>query len=187
MRLIARRAFRLALLAATALLLTGCPGVSARVAVAPTLDGGGQVGFESTFSVGMGLPLDYSGRSHHFVQALGAAGGGLDGRSRKGMSVVGADVDYIYWVERRLDVRAGLQYEYRSVPGVPGGLSLHGFGGHLAILPVVKGDESSPIVAQFCLGPALRISGLWSAPPGAGRTLFALPLIAELNLLMAGD
>lgn len=144
------------------------------------------MGVESTFSIGIGTPLDFKGRSHHFLQALGSIGGGFDGRTASGMVVAGADLDYIYWAEPRLDVRAGAHFSYVQ-PAKDGSEKLYGAGAHIGILPALVQLESSWMAPQLVLGPEFRLTYLWSDPPGAARTLFSLPLVAELNLLAAGD
>src|SRR5262249_8817023 len=87
------------LLILCASLLTGCGATTIRVEVAPTLDSGGRVGVESALSIGIGMPVDFHGRSHHYLQALSSLGGGLDGRSRSGEFLAAVGLDYIYWAE----------------------------------------------------------------------------------------
>jgi hypothetical protein len=183
--LILRTSAFLALSFALSLLLGGCGASTIRLDIGPSIDAFGGAGFESTISLGLGMPLDYSGRSHHYVQAMGSLGGGIDTRDASGLFITAASLNYIYWAEPSLDVRAGLRFAYRA-PG-SGRPSLYGFGGHLAILPVVVGDASGWAAAHFCLGPELRIESLWGSPPGDERVLFSLPLAAELTLLAAGD
>jgi hypothetical protein len=178
---------RAASITAGVVLASGCGASTLRLEIAPTIDGEGHAGVESMVSIGVGMPLDLSRRSHHYVQAQGSLGGGLDGRTKDGMFMTAASVDYIYWAEPSLDIRAGARFAYRKLPESSGAPNVFGLGGRLAILPVVVGDTSNWIVAHFCLGPELRIESLWSDPAGAERSLFSLPLVGELTLLAAGD
>jgi hypothetical protein len=172
---------------ALSLLLGGCGASTIRLDIGPSIDALGGAGFESTISLGLGMPLDYSGRSRHYVQAMGSLGGGTDTRDESGLFITAASLNYIYWAEPVLDVRAGLRFAYRDPVPDSGRPPLYGFGGHLAILPVVVGDASGWAAAHFCLGPELRLESLWGGPPGDPRLLFSLPLAAELTLLAAGD
>src|SRR4051812_34593961 len=95
--------------------LGGCGASSIRVGIGPTVDTGGRVGVESTLSLGIGMPLDYRGRSHHFLQAQASTGGGLDSQTKGGMVALGTALDYIYWAEPKLDVRVGAHFAYRKV------------------------------------------------------------------------
>jgi hypothetical protein len=174
-------------LAACALLLTGCGASTARLAVAPTIDGEGHPGFEATLGVGVGAPLDFHGPSHHFLQATGGLGGGVDGRTRKAELVTTGGLDYLYWAAPRLEVRGGLRASYRRVESVPVPTGLVGFGGHLGLLPVVIGNAAGPGAYHLCVGPELHAEWLHSDPPGASRALLSLPLIVELTVLTAGD
>lgn len=173
------------LLLALAPLLSGCGATTVRVALAPTLDGTGQPGFEATLSLGVGMPLDYAGRSHHFIQALGTIGGGVESQGKKAEVVTGIDVDYIHWAEPKFDLRAGMHFDFRSVPSLD--TKLYGFGGHFGIMPALFADNGNWIVSHFAIGPELRIGRLFGDPGDASRTLFSLPLVFELNLLAAGD
>lgn len=168
-------------------LLTGCGATTLRVDLAPTIDTDGKPGFESTLSIGAGMPLDYSGRSHHYVQALGSFGGGYAGTTAAGVLETAATVDYIYWAEPSMDVRVGSRFTYRTTPGNDTAPSLYGLGGHVALMPIVWGDDNSWMLVHFCLGPELRLERLWSDPSGGARGLFSAPLVAEFNLLAAGD
>jgi len=170
-------------LATCALFTCGCGATTLRLELTPTLDTGGRPGFESTFGVGVGLPLDYHGRSHHFIQTRGSLGGGFDGQSRSGMFVTAADVDYIHWAEPRMDVRAGMRLSYRNTATG----KLYGFGGRLGLLPIVLKNDGNWIVAHLCVGPELRLEGLWGDADRASRGLFSLPLVIEGNFLGAGD
>jgi hypothetical protein len=174
-------------IAACGLLLTGCGASTLRLAVAPTIDGDGHPGVESTVGLGIGTPLDFHGPSHHYLQALGAAGGGLDGRTRAAALVTSGSLDYLYWAEPRLEVRTGLRFSYHRVEGVSAPTSLYGFGGHIGILPVVVGNAPGPGAVHLCLGPELHAEWLTSDPRGASRALLSLPLVAELTVLTAGD
>src|SRR5512146_1200305 len=91
----------------------GCGATTIRLELAPTIDTGGHAGFEVAIGGGIGMPLDFHGRSHHYFQTRVGLGGGLDGESRSGMFTTAADVDYIYWAEPRMDVRGGLRLSYR--------------------------------------------------------------------------
>jgi len=169
------------------LLLSGCGASTIRVEVAPTIDGDGRAGFSSALALGIGMPLDFHGRSHHFLQALGSVGGGLDGRTRSGAFVGSAGIDYIYWAEPVLDVRAGMRASFEELKPGAGGASLRGVGGQLGILPMVAQNNANWLVMHLCLGPEARVEALWSSPPDRVRSLFSLPLVLELNLLAAGD
>lgn len=175
------------MIAVCAPLLPACGATTLRVDVAPTIDSGGQAGFESTFSVGIGLPLDYSGRSHHYLQTAGALGGGLEPRAAAGEFVSATSLNYIYWAEPSMDVEAGLRFAYRSVPSVDEAPSLFSLGGRLALLPIVLGSDGSWMLAHFCVGPELRLEQMWPSDGGDARALFSLPLVIALNLLAAGD
>jgi hypothetical protein len=174
-------------IAACALLLTGCGASTLRLAVAPTIDSDGRPGVESTVGVGVGLPLDFHGPSHHFLQATGSLGGGLDGRTKTAELVTTGGLDYLYWAEPRLELRGGLRFSYRRAPGDPAPSELFGFGGHIGLLPVVVGNASGPGAYHLCLGPELHAEWLHGDPPGASRALLSLPLVAELTVLTAGD
>lgn len=173
--------------AACALLLAGCGASTARLAVAPTIDSDGRPGFEATVGIGVGLPLDFHGPSHHFLQATGSVGGGLDGRTKKTELVTTGGLDYLYWAAPRLEVRGGLRASYRRVESVPVATGLVGFGGHLGLLPVVIGNADGPGAYHLCLGPELHAEWLHSDPPGGSRALLSLPLVVELTVLTAGD
>jgi hypothetical protein len=173
-------------------LLGGCGASTIRVEVAPTLNDSGRPGVESALSFGLGMPLDFHGRSHHYLQALASlGGGGVGGRSggqpMAGAFLAAAGVDYIYWAEPRLDLRAGARFTFRQLSPAADGTRLFGLGGHLGILPMVKKNDAGWLLMHLCLGPALRMEALWSSPPGGAQALFSLPLILELNLLAAGD
>jgi hypothetical protein len=177
-----------ALLTLSPLLLGGCGATTLRLDLAPTIDSSGSSGFESTLSLGLGIPVDVKGdRSHHFKQVMGSLGGGVDTRDASGTFISAASLTHLYWSEPSLDIRSAVRYAYR-VPVIDSGYSaLHGVGLHLAILPVVDGDPGGSLVSQFCLGPELRIEGVWSDSPEDKRALFSLPLVAELTLLMPGE
>jgi hypothetical protein len=164
------------------LVLAGCGATTVRVDVAPTLDTNGRPGVESTASVGIGMPVDFHGRSHHFVQGRAALGGGLDGRTRSGEVVAAGQVDYIYWAEPRLDLHTGVRLAYRQVGGDQ---RTGGVGGTLDVLPIVAGDDGGWLIRHFTVGPELRAEYLWGA--GGSRGLFALPLVLDLSFLAAGD
>lgn len=173
-------------LAASLIALCGCGASTLRVTAAPTLDTAGKVGFESMLSFGIGMPLDYHGRSQHYLQARVTGGGGLDGQSGKGLFFVGGETDYIYWAEPSFDVRFGLHGFYRKLPDTLQSVEGGAFGAHVALLPAVVQGLSTWIVPQFVLGPELRVDyvGMHGAP---GRAQFSIPLVIEGNLLGAGD
>lgn len=170
------------ILGATA--ISGCGASTLRVEVAPTIDSGGRPGVESLLALGLGMPIDYGGRSHHFVQGLGFVGGGFDGRERAGELVTGAGIDYIHWAEPKMDIRAGARFAYRDIKGEARAFAM---GGHFALMPMVMKDDSGWMALHLGLGPDLRIEYLWGDPRGENRTLFSLPLVLELNLLAVGD
>jgi hypothetical protein len=179
---------RALLLVLSASALGGCGATTVRLEAAPTVDTGGRVGAEGRFSLGIGWPLDFRGRSHHFIQGLTSIGGGRDGQTGKGMVTAGTAIDYIYWAEPRMDVRVGTHFAYRKVPpGGPISTSLYGIGGHLGLMPIVWGNDSSWAVQHFCIGPELRLEYMASDPSGSSRGLFSLPLVTEFNFLAAGD
>lgn len=174
-------------LAACALLLTGCGASTVRLALAPTIDGEGHPGFESTVGVGIGTPLDFHGPSHHYVQATGSLGGGLDGKTRRAELVTTGGLDYLYWAAPRLEVRGGPRFSYRRVGDGVAPVDLLGFGGHLGLLPVVIGNAAGPGAHHLCLGPEFHAEWLTSDAPGASRALLSLPLVVELTVLTEGD
>jgi hypothetical protein len=178
---------RFLFLSLCALLLAGCGATTVRVDMAPTVDSDGHAGFESTFSIGIGTPVDFNGRSHHYIQTLGSIGGGLDGATSSGSFVSTLSLDYIYWAEPIMDIRTGLRFAYRSTPGVDDSPLLYGFGGQIGVLPIVVGADGSWLPVHICLGPELRLEHMWSNPDGHDRSLFSLPLVAEINFLAAGD
>ncbi len=167
--------------------LSGCGASSLRVGAGPITDSDGRVGFESTVSLGIGMPLDYSGQSHHFLQGLGYIGGGTGSEQGSGTFTTGAGLDYIYWAHPRVDIRAGLQFVYRNHGEEPRDVDLLGVGAHLALLPVVISSDSSWMLLQFCVGPEFRVDQSWNARGGSSRGHLAVPLVAEFNLLATGD
>lgn len=170
-------------LVACAIAASGCGATTVRVEVAPTIDTSGRAGVESTASLGLGLPLDFAGRSHHFFQARAGAGAGLDGETRAAMFVGAFDADYIYWAEPRLDLRAGLHFSMRSAPGA----KLYGAGGRLGILPIVVARDGGYLASHLAIGPEIRLERLFGDPARASRGLFSAPLVVEGNFLGAGD
>jgi hypothetical protein len=170
-------------------LLSGCGAMTARVGIGPTLDTTGKPGFESMLTLGVGTPLDFHGRSHHFFQAASSVGGGMDSQTKKASVLLAQDFDYIYWAEPRLDVRAGMRLSFRSVPAADqgSGVKLYGFGAHMAFMPIVWHHDGGWLVSQFNIGPDLRLDYLWSDPGGYSRGQFSVPLGFELNGLGAGD
>jgi hypothetical protein len=165
--------------------LAGCGATTVRLAGGPTLDGAGKVGATGTLSLGVGFPVDFHGRSHHYVQALGTLGGGRDGATGSGMVAASLDVDHIYWLEHHLDTRAGLHAAFQSLPDK--GTVRNGAGVHAALVPMVYQDDSSWLVTQVCVGPQLRADVLSNNPAGGALFVLSLPLLVELNFLGAGD
>jgi hypothetical protein len=166
---------------------SGCGASSARLGVGPVLDSDGRVGIESTFSLGFGMPLDYRGRSQHYMQGLAFVGGGADVDTDAKIVTTGIGADYIYWAHPRLDVRAGMYFVYRNREDKPKEHDLLGMGAHVALMPVTTGSDSSIFVPQFCIGPEFRVDQSWDAHSNASRTHFGFPLVMEFNLLAAGD
>ena len=164
-----------------------CGASSARLGVGPVLDSNNHVGIESTFSLGFGMPLDYKGRSRHYLQGLGFVGGGADVDTGGKIVTTGIGADYIYWAASRLDIRAGAYFVYRNREEMPNERDLFGLGGHLALMPVATGSDSDIFVPQFCVGPEFRIDQSWDSNSGKGRAHFGFPLVIEFNLLAAGD
>lgn len=181
----ASRSARIAL-AIGAIAIAGCGATTVRVTAAPTLDDAARVGFESTLSIGIGWPLDFSGRSHHFVQGRGVVGGGLDRSTEKSVVLAGGELDYIYWGEPALDVRFGLHLGYRKVSDVPARPEASTVGFHLAALPIVRSSGSSWMVPQLVIGPEVRAEYVWDGV-NPGRAIASLPLVIEGNFLAAGD
>jgi hypothetical protein len=183
------------LVSAASALLLGCGATTVRVGMGPTVDGQGKVGVEGIVGLGIGTPLDFKGRSRHYLQVMPSFGGGMDGRSKQSLLRAAADVDYIYWAGPSVDVRGGLRVSYRGIgePKAEKGdevkkqPSLAGFGGHFGVLPVVLGSEDGWMVRQLCIGAELHVEYLVSDPAGSSRTLISLPLLFDLTLLGAGD
>jgi hypothetical protein len=176
-----------ALLLPASLLLAGCGASTVRLAVAPTLDTGGHAGFNVTVSLGLGTPLDFHGRSHHYFQGLTSVGGGRDGATGGRMFVATQDFDYVHWAEPRFDVRAGLHAVFQSVASSTGSAPRGGGGAHVGVLPMVYANDASWLLIHVCVGPELRGEALSGNPAGGALGLFSLPLVTELNLLGAGD
>jgi hypothetical protein len=172
-------------LGAAALVLSGCGATTVRAAIGPTVDTGGNAGVVGTFSLGVGWPLDFHGRSHHYVQALGGIGGGRDGATGGPMVAAALDLDHIYWFESRLDTRAGLHLAYQGIPDKSA--TRYGGGAHAGIVPMVFQDASGWLVTQVCVGPEIRAEALSGNPAGGTLGVFSLPLLIELNFLGAGD
>jgi hypothetical protein len=118
---------------------------------------------------------------------MGSLGGGVDTRDASGTFISAASINHLYWAEPSLDLRSGVRYAYRVPVLNTEHSALHGVGLSLAFLPVVQGSPDSSVVPQLCLGPELRIEGVWSDSPEDKRALFSLPLVAEFTLLMPGD
>ncbi|MFO0590999.1 MAG: hypothetical protein U0441_25875 [Polyangiaceae bacterium] len=158
-----------------------------RLAVGPTLDSAARVGVESTLSFGIGWPLDFKGRSHHFVQARGAVGGGLDRAGEQAVFLTSGELDYIYWAEPKLDVRFGMHVGLRKLLESTSATESHSFGAHAAVLPIALTWPSSWMVPQIVIGPELRAEYVWTDATHPSRTIVSLPLVIEGNLLAAGD
>lgn len=172
---------------ASFLQLMACGATSARLSVGPVLDSKNNVAIESTFSLGFGMPVDYSGRSRHFVQGLAFIGGGADVDTGGKIFTTGIGADHIYTPNRRFNLRSGMYFVYRNRDEKPQERDLLGWGAHLALMPVGASDDSSYIVPQFCVGPEFRVDQSWDADKGTPRTHFGFPLVLEVNLLVAGD
>ena len=170
-----------------AFLLGGCGASSARLGVGPVLDSNSNVGIESTFSLGFGMPLDYQGRSKHYLQGLGFVGGGADVDTGAKIVTTGIGADYIYWAHPRLDVRAGMYFVYRNRAEMTKERDFFGLGAHVALMPVATKSDSNIFVPQFCIGPEFRVDQSWESNSNRTRTHFGFPLVIEVNLLAAGD
>lgn len=168
-------------------ILCGCGASSARLGVGPVIDSNNNVAIESTFSLGFGMPLDYQGRSKHYLQGLGFVGGGADVDSGAKIITTGIGADYIYWAHPRLDVRAGMYFVYRNREEMTKERDLFGLGAHVAIMPVATKSDSDIFVPQFCIGPEFRLDQSWDSNSNLSRTHFGFPLVIEVNLLAAGD
>lgn len=178
-----RRAFPFTLLLASPL-VAACGASTIKLSVAPVIDERGGVGVEGALSLGLGMPLDFNHRSHHYLQILGTGGGGLDTRNADPMAIARAELEYINWALPHLDVRAGAGYVFHDVFTSRTDEIQHGFGGHLTLLPVVAGSNDNWLVMHFSVGPELRVEYLFG--PGGGAR-FSLPLVLELDFLAAGD
>jgi len=133
------------------------------------------------------MPLDYNGRSHHYVQAQAFTGGGYvgtnDNQKDAGYFTFGAQADYIYYAEDKLIVRAGVPLTGRFPSDASGEENFAALGVHLALLPVVAGGSGGPMVGLLCLGPDVRVEKLFA--PGEAR--FSLPVVLEGVVFAAGD
>jgi hypothetical protein len=168
-------------------LLAGCGATTLRLSLGPTADTDERVGFESSLAIGIGTPLSFDGRSHHFAQGLASLGGGYDGKTRAGFVGTSLAADYIYFAEPHLLVRAGVPLTLRLAPDSTAEPELFGVGAHVALMPVVAGSFGGPIVGLFCLGPDLRVERVADLDGGPARARFSLPFVAELVTLIAGD
>ncbi len=171
----------------TVLVLFGCGASSARLGVGPVVDSNSNVGIESTFSLGFGMPLDYRGRSKHYLQGLGFVGGGADVDTGAKIVTTGIGADYIYWAHPRFDVRTGVYFVYRNRDEMAKERDLFGLGAHVALMPVATGSDSNIFVPQFCIGPEFRVDQSWDSNSNISRAYFGFPLVLEVNLLAAGD
>ena len=185
-----------------ALAAAGCGATSVRVALAPSIDTRRQLGFEATVSVAAGWPLDYHGQSRHYVQARTGVGGviqqGSTGDPRPQWPhgpqwIFRADLDSLHWALPRVDLRAGAGLARRFASDGEGAGSSNGgsaswsAAGYFALLPVIHANDGGhPAVRQLCIGPELRAEALFGDDGSRGGS-FSLPLVVELNLLMAGD
>lgn len=166
--------------------LMGCGATSARLSLAPTLDGAGRGGFEAFLSLGVGMPLDYTGRSHHFVQALISGGGGMDSRTHAGMGLAALDADYLYRGDQVMDIRVGGRMSMRGVGG-RGEPMMYGLGASFAWMPILREESGQVLVLHWNLGAEFRIDHFWSDLKEADHTLFSPALVADANLLITGD
>lgn len=167
--------------------MTGCGATSVRLGVGPSIDSRGRWAVESTFSLGFGMPLDYKGRSEHYLQGLGFVGGTSNIDSDGQGPTFGFGADYIYWAHPRFDLRTGAYFVYRNRDEPMKELDLFGLGAHLSLLPVLTKRNSDVFVPQVCIGPDFRIDQTWDANSRLNRTQLTVPLILEFNLLTAGD
>jgi hypothetical protein len=175
----------------TVLAMCGCGATSARLGVGPAIDSRGRVAIETTFTLGLGTPLDFKGRSQHYLQGLGFVGGSSDVDADVDSDgqgpTAGLGVDYLYWAHPRFDVRTGAYFVYRNRDERMKELDLYGLGAHLALLPVLTKKNSDVLVPQVCIGLDFRVDQAWDANSRLSRTQFAAPLVIEINLLAAGD
>ena len=171
----------------SACLSCGCGATTLRVSGGPTLDTSSRVGFEVLGSIGLGMPLDYKGRSRHFLQGRGVLGGGMDAPSRQDLFVAGLEADYIYWPDAPVDLRVGLQGMFRRLPNVTSDNEGGSFGGHVAVVALPYQDGSSWLVTQLAIGPEVRIEYVGMSAASESRAQFSIPLVVEVNLLAAGD
>jgi hypothetical protein len=173
-------------LALIAVLGCGCGAGTLRFEIAPTVDTEGHVGVEGGVHVGAGVPLDVGHRAHHYLQAFGGGGGGValgDG----GTGLVRAELDYLLWLEPRLDLRVGSGYAWRDGAHAAGDLPANAVSGHVAALPVLaQAPDANVTVRHFALGPAFRGEAVF-LPGGRRIGRFALPITVEMTLLVAGD
>lgn len=175
-----------ALLAGLSLSLLGCGATSLRVALAPTLDDSGRGGFEAYLMAGLGMPLDYSGRSHHFVQSLVSLGGGADPRTKHGLVLMNMDLSYLYRGDRVMDIRVGPRFSMRALPTRDEPWML-GMGFSVGIMPILVESGSEWITLHWNLGAELRIDHFWSDLSQAEHSLFSPALVFDINLLATGD
>lgn len=167
--------------------MTGCGATSGRLGVGPVFDSAGRVAIETTFSLGLGTPLDFKGRSQHYAQALVFGGGSSDVDVDAQGPTFGLGLDYIYWAHPRFDVRTGIYFVNRDREEAMKERNLFGFGAHLSLLPVLTKSHSNISVPQLCIGPDLRIDQTWDVNSRLSRSQFSVPLVVELNFLVAGD
>ena len=167
---------------------SGCGTTTLRLAAGPELDSEGSGGFDVMLGLGIGSPLDFMSRSHHFVQLHADAGGGKTGQRGDGQFSALAGGDYIYWAEPRLVMRTGVLFGYRAIwDDSKDGADLFGIGGHLALLPIVKTYDGGPIIMLLNLGPDVRVLSYGSDGKHPGGATFSIPLTAEINILAVGD
>jgi hypothetical protein len=175
-----------ALVSGALLFVAGCGATTVRLTAAPTVDTNGRPGFESTLSLGIGMPIDFHpGRSHHYLQTLTSIGGGLDGQTRSGMFTFNQSLDYVHWAEPRFDLRAGTHFVFQDVQSGNAMLQRYGFGAHAGLSPLVYANDTTWLVTHLGVGPQLRAEALLGPDGWLGR--FSLPLAIELNFLAAGD
>lgn len=167
--------------------LGGCGASTLRLSVASTLDTVGRPGVEAVVSLGIGSPIDFRGRSRHYIQNLVSLGGGLDAATRSGEFLTRADASYIYWGGPHLDVRFGGGFAWRQATYERSSIGTWSLGAHGAVVPIVWEDAGGWLVSQIGLGLELRAEGLAGDRPLGGRGLFSAAFIAEANFLAAGD
>lgn len=176
------------LLVLFALCLSGCGASTLRLAAGPEMDSGGHGGFEVMVGLGIGTPLDFMGRSHHFLQVHGDLGGGATGEASAGQFTALGGGDYMYLADPHFALRTGVLFAYRAIWESEGSaLDFTGVGGHAALLPIVKMYDGGPMAMMINLGPDIRVMRYWGLGPKNGGPVFAVPIALELSVLAVGD